>query len=344
MEKMDDNMRQNLGMVSKMIYGNWMQQCTYAFAELGLADTLKNKPMTHLEIADELELNRAYLKQFLRCVGELGYISFDTQTKAYTLTAVGAILGSDHPYSKRAEARLNGAEYRYMPWGHLVGILRNGNGSQYSPTVETGTLDYLQDKPELLEVFHEAMFKIWKTEDAKIVEAFDFKPFKKVMDIGGGKGSFLGSMLDQNQHLKGVVFDLASTFDEGDLEMDKRLAGNFFEEVPDVADVYTMKNVIHNWPEDKTKQILHNVRSAMLSTNGIDTPVTDKRLLIIENILPDDGTGDISNWMSLNFMILVDGRERNKEEYKELGTQCGFHLEKIYTTETNRQIIEYSLL
>lgn len=343
MKKIDDDMRQNLGMVSKMIYGNWMQQCTYAFAELAIADALKETPKTHIDLGKELGLNTAYLKQFLRCVNELGYVSFDKDTKAYALTDVGAILGSDHPYSKRAEARLNGAEYRYMPWGNLVGILQNGNGPEYSPTVEKGTLDYLQDKPELLEVFHEAMFKIWKTEDAKIVEAFDFSPFKKVMDIGGGKGSFLLSMLAQNQHLEGVVFDLASTFEEGNLDKDKRLAGDFFKEVPDVADVYTMKNVIHNWPEDKTKQIMNNVRKAMLSTKGIDTPIRDKRVLIIENLLPDDGTGDISNWMSLNFMILVDGQERNSEEYRELGEECGFRLEKIYSTETNRQIIEYSL-
>ncbi|MDT7830897.1 methyltransferase [Flavobacteriaceae bacterium S356] len=344
MKKMDDTTRQNLGMVSKMIYGNWMQQCTYAFAELAMADVLKEAPKTHADLSRELRLNGAYLKQFLRCVDELGYVSFNKQTKTYALTDVGAILGSDHPYSKRAEARLNGAEYRYMPWGHLVSILKNGNGKEYSPTVENGTLDFLQDKPQLLEVFHEAMFKIWKTEDAKIVEAFDFKPFKKVMDIGGGKGSFLLSMLEQNNHLEGVVFDLATTFDEGNLSEENQLAGDFFNEVPDVADLYTMKNVIHNWPENKTKQIVNNVRKAMLSTNGIDTPIGDKRMLIIENILPDDGTGDISNWMSLNFMILVDGQERNREEYKELGEECGFHLEKIYATDTNRQIIEYSLL
>lgn len=344
MKGIDDNTRQNLAMVSKMIYGNWMQQCTYAFAELAVADVLNESPKSHVDLAEELNLNTAYLKQFLRCVSELGYVSFNVKTKEYVLTEVGALLGSDHPYSKRAEARLNGAEYRYMPWGHLVGILKNGNGKEYSPTVEKGTLNYLQDKPELLGVFHEAMFKIWKTEDDKIVEAFDFKSFKRVMDIGGGKGSFLLSILKQNEHLEGVVFDLPTTFENAALDKKNIMTGDFFQEVPDVVDIYTMKNVIHNWPEDKTKKILENVRTAMLSTKGINTPIAYKRLLIIENILPDDGTGDISNWMSLNFMILVDGQERNREEYKELGEACGFRLEKIYTTETNREIIEYSLL
>ena len=48
--------------------------------------------------------------------------------------------------------------------------------------------------------------------------------------------------------------------------------------------------------------------------------------------------------MSLNFMILVDDQERNKEEYKTLGEDCGFHLEHIHNTDTNRHILEYSLL
>ncbi len=190
----------------------------------------------------------------------------------------------------------------------------------------------------------EAMFKIWKTEDDKIVEAFDFSPFKKVMDIGGGKGSFLMKMLEKNNQLEGVVFDLDTTFEDTVLGKDNMISGDFFKEVPDVADLYTMKNVIHNWPEDRAKNILTNVRKAMDSSVGIDTPKDRKRLLIIENILPDDGSGDISNWMSLNFMILVNGQERNKEEYRILGKECGFHLEKIYSTETNREIIEYSLL
>ncbi|MEQ6123365.1 methyltransferase [Pseudotenacibaculum sp. MALMAid0570] len=328
----------------KLIYGNWMQQCTYTFAELAFADVLQKAPKTHTELTEELNLDGIYLKQFLRCITELGFVNFNTSTKAYELTEFGALLSSNHPYSKRAEARLNGAEYRYMPWGHLTSILKNGNGPKYSPTIETGTLDYLQDKPELLEVFHEAMFKIWKTEDDKIVEAFDFSPFKKVMDIGGGKGSFLMKMLEKNNQLEGVVFDLDTTFEDTVLGKDNMISGDFFKEVPDVADLYTMKNVIHNWPEDRTKNILTNVRKAMDSSDGIDTPKDQKRLLIIENILPDDGSGDISNWMSLNFMILVNGQERNKEEYRILGKECGFHLEKIYSTETNREIIEYSLL
>lgn len=33
-----------------------------------------------------------------------------------------------------------------------------------------------------------------------------------------------------------------------------------------------MKNIIHNWPEEKTKKIMSNVRKAMISKSGVDTP------------------------------------------------------------------------
>ena len=335
---------ENIKTLSQMIYGNWMQQCTYTFAELAMADVLYNSSKTCEKLAKDLKLKGHYLKPFLRCVDELGFIKFNSKTKKYALTELGALLRSDHPYSKRAEARLNGADYRYKPWGNIVDILKNGNGKEYSPTVEKGTLPYLQDKPKDLQIFHEAMLKKWETEDSKIVEAFDFSSFQKVIDIGGGKGSFLLSILQQNNNLEGAVFDLPTTFENSELDESNIMKGDFFEEIPDKADVYTMKNVIHNWPEDKTKKIMENVRKAMMSANRVNTSIENKRLLIIENVLPDDGSSDISNWMSLNFMILVNGQERNKEEYKTLGEDCGFRLENIYTTDTNRDILEYSLL
>jgi hypothetical protein len=339
-----ESMAENIKTLSQMIYGNWLQQCTYTFAELAMADVLYNSSKTCETLAKDLKLKGHYLRPFLRCVDELGFIKLNLKTKEYMLTELGALLRSDHPYSKRAEAQLNGADYRYKPWGNLVNILKNGNGKAYSPTVEKGTLTYLKDKPEDLQVFHEAMLKIWKTEDSKIVKAFDFSSFQKVIDIGGGKGSFLISILKQNKNLKGVVFDLAATFEKSNLNENNRILGDFFEEIPDHADIYTMKNVIHNWPEEKAKKIMRNIRKAMSSSSSVDTPIKNKRLLIIENVLPDDGSSDISNWMSLNFMILVDGQERNKKEYKTLGEDCGFRLEKIHTTDTNRKILEYSLL
>lgn len=105
-----------------------------------------------------------------------------------------------------------------------------------------------------------------------------------------------------------------------------------------------MKNVIHNWPEDKVLKLLTNVKEAMRSQNNNTADPFEKRLLIIENILTDNDDDSIANWMDLNFMILIDGAERTLNEYKKLGEKCGLKLQNSIKTTSGRHILEFSLL
>jgi SAM-dependent methyltransferase len=341
-------LQKDLGAVNMMIYGNWLQQVTYVFAELKIADSLLNIDKTSKELAQDLSLVESYLIRYLRCALELGYLTFDNDSRKYKLSPKGAILSSTHPQSKMEEARLNGADYRYMPWSNLIHILRNGMDESYSPTIKDGSLDYLQDKPVQLATFHAAMEEIWNVEDDSILEKYDFKGFKTIMDIGCGTGTFIQAILKKNSNLNGIMFDIPGTFEGLEVEsLDERLimlSGNFFESIPDTADLYVMKNVVHNWREFKVKNLLQSAHKAMSSTSGITTKPENKRLLIIENLVPDDGTSHKVNWMDLNFLILIDGAERTLKEYELLGEECGFKLIETYPTDSGRFILEYALI
>ena len=348
MDKNQEILRENIAILSKNIYGNWVQQVTYTFAELNIADALLVRDYTCLDLSKTLNLNSQYLGRFLRCATELSYVEFNQEIQKYRLTELGKLLSDDHPFSKKSETRLNGSPYRYEPWGNLDRIIKNGHSEKYSPTLKDGTLSFLEDKPSLLDTFHDAMLKIWKVENKDLVKEFDFSQFHTVMDIGCGTGSFLEAILESNEKTHGVMFDLKGTFDEN-VSINKgqktqKMCGDFFIEIPDIADLYTMKNVIHNWPEKKVKILLQNVRKAMVSQNGSNIPIEDKRLLIIENVLPEDGSDHKANWMNLNFMILTDGAERTEKEYKTLGKECGLNLTHVYHTNVNRDILEFSIL
>ncbi len=342
-----EELKKDLFEITRCIYGNWMSQVTFVFAELGVADQLANGPKTIEELAEAMRVNAGYLKRTLRCAFEMGYLTFDQTTELYYVTPKGLILGTDHPNSKREEARLNGAGYRYHPWGNLINILRNGMKEEYSPTYANGTLAYLEDKPDLFATFHKALLKKSQVEDHDIICDFDFSSFSRVMDIGSGKGSFIRAILDDNPHLKGAMFDLKQTFDTEVEEKYKdrliQLYGDFFVEVPDYADAYTMKNVIHNWPEAKAIKLLQKVREAMLSTKGNPTDPANKRLLIVENIVPENDDHKVANWMDLNFMILIDGAERTIDEYAQLGQKCGLRLVEAFETKAGRHILSYAI-
>lgn len=347
MKTKSNDLQEHLSVVNRLIYGNWASQVTCVFAELGIADMLSSEPQDINYLAGTAKVKKDYLKRFLRCASDLDLISYESKTGLYSISELGELLGSDHPQSKREEARLNGADYRYNPWGHLADILKNGMSEEYSPTYKNGSLDYLKDKPEKRKTFHKAMTERSLVENELVLKDFSFSRFSRVLDIGSGEGTFMMAMLDRHPHLSGCMFDLNETFDENrDSKYKGRLIqkrGDFFVEIPDYADVYTMKSVIHNWPEDKAIMILKKVREAMESQKNNPADPLSKRLLIVENILPENNEKSIANWLDLYFMIIIDGAERTLEEYRILGERAGLKLQGASSTPSGRHIIEFSL-
>ncbi|MDX1412700.1 MAG: methyltransferase [Candidatus Promineifilaceae bacterium] len=331
----------------ELIYGNWQTCVTYTFAELNIAGLLILSPQSAAALAAKTDTNKHALARFLRCAATLGFIQWDSRADTYALTSLGELLHEDHPQSLRAAARLNGAAYRYQPWGHLVEILKRGSSAGIAPTFGRGTLDYLADKPTELDVFHQAMTDLSALEDQAIINAYDFSPFKQMIDIGSGHGEFIKAVLREFVQLHGTMFDLPQTFAVINLpgadEFDGRLTqqtGDFFVTIPTHGDLYVMKNVIHNWPKRKVLRLLKNVSEAM-SSAATPTPKTKKRLLIIEHLITEED--HTAKWLDLNFMILVDGRERTLDEYRSLAGQAGFAICQVITTHVGRSIIEFSL-
>jgi hypothetical protein len=342
-----DDQLQAVQRMRGFIYGNWQTCVTYAFAELGIADLLNDVPLDVTDLAERTGTHADSLYRFLRCCVQLQFVRVDAETRSFALTPFGALLRSDHPLGQRDAARLNGASFRYQPWGRLVDILRAGDGADFSETHAEGSLDFLKDKPELLEVFQRAMSNLSATEDESIAAAYEFGRFRHVVDIGGGHGNFLKAILRNHPGSRGTLFDLEASLasiEDGPCGVDDRLVrvpGDFFLSVPADGDVYTLKNVLHNWPEDRARQIMQRVRDA-LCANG-DT--ARKRVLVIEHLMGDgaENVQSIVPWMDLNFFILVGGRDRTLEEYGALFEAAGFSIARTLPTATGRTIIELAV-
>src|SRR6478735_7440429 len=65
-------------------------------------------------------------------------------------------------------------------------------------------------------------------------------------------------------------------------------AGSFFESVPADGDAYVLKNIIHDWPDDKALQILRNVRAATQEGATV---------LLVESVIPPHDREFSTKWL-----------------------------------------------
>lgn len=158
-----------------------------------------------------------------------------------------------------------------------------------------------------------------------------------VIDIGGGGGALITSLLRGNPATKGGVYDLPSVIDHirpffaeggayadvGDrIDPEHLKAGDFFKEIP-ANGVYAMKWCLHDWLDDDAIKILKNIRQAIQ-----DGP--HSRLVVLESILSDKSSGRLSRYGDINMMITAKGRERTEAEWHKLAKSAGWWIEKIH--------------
>ena len=107
----------------------------------------------------------------------------------------------------------------------------------------------------------------------RVIAAYDFARFHSIIDVGGGSGILIAEMLAAVSRLKGIVFDLPSGSSEalrhletaGVADRCEVVAGDFFRSVPEGADAYLLKSIIHDWDDQRGIAILKNCRNAMSS-------------------------------------------------------------------------------
>jgi|GEM_PF-810386 len=329
----------------------YMRTCViYAFAELGIADALQRQPQTLAELSQAAQTDSQALRRLLRCAQAMALVNMDAAGRCYTLMPDGRLLCSDHPFSQRHFTRLMGAWHRYEPWGHLAQIVKQGSSEGFSPTFGEDSMPFLADKPNARQVYHQGMRGYSAWTDTALIEAYDFSPFRHVVELGAGDGSFLKALLARHPFLTGTLFDIDPCESDIGQPGGSRLhcrQGSFFDarQIPGDGDLYLMKNVIHNFNDAKKSAILKNVHTAM--TDGAQTArdVARRRLVLIEYVLDEDGDDRnmAADWIDLHLFVLNDGGESTLAQYRQLGQQVGLTLIRAIPTPIGRYYLEFKV-
>ena len=267
----------------EIVGSSWMTQAVHAAAELNLADHLADGPKTATELAVLTAAQEPALNQLLRGLCAIG-VCVERDDEAFGITPMGALLGEDAPYSVRSWVRHWGGSL-WGPWGRLAEVVRTGESGR---SLESGTHDFehLSRNPEAASLFNQAMVELTRLSASSIVAAYDFSSCRSVMDVGGGYGELLATILRAHASIRGVLFDMPHAIerasqhlgDKGVLDRCELVAGSFFECIPGGADVYVLKSVLHDWNDERCGAILATCRAAM------DPEAT---LLVVERVMPD---------------------------------------------------------
>jgi SAM-dependent methyltransferase len=319
--------------LSAMLFGFMRTQALSAAATLGIADMVDAEPRDISEIARQLGGKEASLYRLLRFLASEGVFE-EVEPRRFASTRLSNGLRSSVPVTMRYIAMAMGAE-QYRGWSNaLHAFLAEEPG--FDQEFGQPYFEYLAEHPDASTVFNRAMAAGTRSRVQALV-AYDWSGHKLIADIGGGSGTAIASVLAANPHLHGVLFDLpnvvAQAYDvleqTGVSDRCEVFSGNFFTDMLPPADAYVLGHILHDWNDDRAGAILRNCRRSIAD---------DGRLLLLESVVPPGPEPGLLKHMDLHMLVMIGGKERTEDEWRDLLAEEGFEISSIAPAGTTSLI------
>ncbi|NIN73128.1 MAG: methyltransferase [Gemmatimonadetes bacterium] len=322
----------------QIINSPMLAQCLYVAAKLGIADLLKDGPRSSDELAAATQVHARSLYRILRALAGFGIFAEDEERR-FALNPMAEPLRSDVPLSARGWTIMRGEDFMWQPWGQILHAVKTGESAFVHVYGKDGW-EYFAEHPEASAIFDDAMRSISAQKFKAVAEAYDFSGVDTIVDVGGGNGGLMTSILTSNPHMTGVVAELPHVVEGARKNIDAAglsdrcscVAIDMLEGVPDDVDAYIMANVMQNFDDDCGVRVLRNCRRAMKE---------DGRVLVVECVIPGPNEAHLSKLADIEIFVMTDGgRERTKQEYEALYEAAELRLTKVVPTDSPWSIVE----
>ncbi|MGI0482157.1 methyltransferase [Geminocystis sp. CENA526] len=325
--------------LSQMISSYWVAQSIYVASKLNIADLIKNNNSLSCEkLAQLTNTNPEALYRLMRGLSSVGIFA-ETDSQNFIMTPLAEYLCSDNPQSMKATSIMLGESPHYQAWGETLYSVKTGKPA-FDKVFGMGVFDYFKFHPEDAEIFENSMNSFSYTEEKAILSNYDFSSFKTIVDVGGGYGEMLGSILEKYPHSQGILFDEEYVINNCQKTLEKHgitnrcqaISGSFFDKIPSGGDVYMLKHIIHDWDDERGIKILKNCSNAMDNNS---------KILVMEMIVSDRNLPSAAKMLDLNMLVMCQGgKERTKEEFEQLFTQADLTLNNVIYTPEDICILE----
>ena len=310
----------------QMVQGFMPAKSLQVAAELGIADLIAEKPKSADQLSTILGVHSESLYRLLRALTSLGIFK-EISHNQFENTPLSEAFRTNVPGSMRDYLIFYPDDPFMLAVTKLLDVVKTGKPS-FKDANGCEQWEYFQRHRESAERFNKGMAARTSQVISALLESYDFSQFKTLIDVGGGLGTVLASILSKFQQLHGCLYEQSSVVEgaksfleaQGVISRCNLISGDFFESVPKDFDAYLMKSIIHDWDDEKALAILKNCR-ASINKHG--------KLLLIERVIGQDDAPLSVKWQDLYMMVIYGSRVRTEQEFRNLLRASDFELKKV---------------
>jgi hypothetical protein len=240
----------------------------------------------------------------------------------FSLTPVGLAFRAGASPTIGPWARHLNTEAVQRPWAALPETIRTGEPS-FPRVYGKSVWQHFAENPEEERLFAESMRELTALSLAWIVAGYPWPERGTIADVAGGSGPVLAGVLKARPELRGILIEAPGVLGEAEGHLERAgvrdrvelREGDIFERVEADADVYTLKDILHDWDDERSLRILRTVAAGMRPGS---------RLVLIEQPLERNEAEPIAAGVDMHMLAECDGgRQRTMDELTGLLREAG---------------------
>lgn len=322
--------------ILQLMNGVFVAGTVSCLAQLGIPDLVEAAPQSAEELASQIGADPQALYRLMRATASVGVLSEGPDGR-FSQTPMSAVLRSKATPSLRAFAIMTGREWHGRGWSHLKYCVRTGKQA-LEQIYGASIFEFLKQHPEEAQIFNDAMTELSMIDSPAVAEAYNFEGIRTIVDIAGGHGLLLATILERNPYLRGTLYEMPHVLEGASsgplkslLERCTLISGDMFSSVPPGADAYIMKHIIHDWPDDRCVQLLKACRKGVNSGG---------RLLVVDSVIQPGNDFSLGKFLDLQMLIFPSGCERTEKQFRDLFAAAGWRLSRIIPTAAPDSVVE----
>lgn len=219
-------------------------------------------------------------------------------------------------------------------WATLPGYVRTGEPG-YHEIFGTPFWEDLAAHPDIAASFDALMGPAGHgAPDPEFEITGGWESVRTVVDVGGGTGAMLAGILRARPEIHGTLVELpgtvaraAETFHAaGVADRVTTVGQSFFDPLPAGADLYLLRKVLNDWPDQQTVAILRRCAEATRP---------DGRVVVLGGVSPQEAPRRL-----MIEMVLLGGRNNTVAEFRELARQAGLEVVAAERQGSSQFVVE----